>query len=269
MTTKNSVLLIVKQFPGIEYNGVLNKISGNYGSVNSARAALSRALKDMNALGWIAKRDNHWFVTDKGQLILNSEMKNKLLFRLNQTVHEEPLSEIDSIVEQLSILIERSKNDPDLLKAAKNAIRFSLSDLSSISEKVKARQSQLLYLSEVLEKQIKSLQELDFFDTRMVSPREKTLSLLQDIASKTNASELFLSAAPMVIEPLAAQLNEKPAQDNLTITQKNFPAFFDYLAGQFQQEQLLPLTITVAPYTIRITNTQASVTAPYAKLHEL
>src|SRR3989344_3673216 len=108
MTTKNAVLLIIKQFPGIDYNTLVSKIASDYGSVNSARAALSRALKDMNALGLVGKRDNRWVVLEKGTLALNSEMKNKLLFKLNTTVSSARAeNEIDSIVEQLSTLIER------------------------------------------------------------------------------------------------------------------------------------------------------------------
>ncbi len=270
MTTKNSVLLIIKQFPGIEYHTLLSKTSANYGSVNSARAALSRALKDMNALAWIGKRDNHWFVTDKGQLILNSEMKNKLLFRLNQTIQtKENLNEIDAIVEQLSILIERSKNDPDLLKAAKNAVRFSITDLEEIQKRVTNRKTQLDYFCGILDKQIHALRELDFLDTRLVSPPEKIISIFQDLLSKNNPNELFVSANPILIDQIAQQLNEKAIQDNLTISNKNFNGFLEFLASQYQQEKIPSISISFSPFLIRMSSNQTTITAPFSKLTEL
>ena len=76
MTAKNAILLIIKQSPGIDYNSIVAKIASNYGSVNSARAALSRAIKDMNAVGLIEKRDNRLFATEKGQIQIRSEMKS-------------------------------------------------------------------------------------------------------------------------------------------------------------------------------------------------
>ena len=66
MTARNSILLIVKQQPGIEYNSLLNKIAGSYGSIESARAALSRSIRYLAALGLIARKKNKLFATGKG-----------------------------------------------------------------------------------------------------------------------------------------------------------------------------------------------------------
>ena len=52
MTTKNAILLIVKQNNGIDYNSLLNKFSSSYSNINSARAALSRSLKDLISFGF-------------------------------------------------------------------------------------------------------------------------------------------------------------------------------------------------------------------------
>jgi hypothetical protein len=252
MTTKNAVLLIIKQFPGIDYNTLVSKIASDYGSVNSARAALSRALKDMNALGLVGKRDNRWFVLEKGTLVLNSEMKNKLLFKLNTTVSASRAEhEIDSIVEQLSTLIERSKNDADLLRAAKTAVRFSLSDLSAIAVSATARQQQLAYLADVLDKQVKSLQELDFLDTRQIAPLERTIPLLQELLAKANPAEVFVTTSPETAQQLAAQFSEKSSHENLHLSPKSYPAFVAHLASQIQEGRVANLTVSFSPYALR------------------
>ena len=92
MTARNSILLIVKQQPGIEYNELLNRIAGSYGSIESARAALSRSIRYLTALGLIARRGNSLFATGKGKALLNSEMQNKLLLRLNELMAKKDVS---------------------------------------------------------------------------------------------------------------------------------------------------------------------------------
>ncbi len=271
MTAKNSFLLIIKQFPGIEYNVLLSKISSNYGSVNSARAALSRALKDMNALSWIEKRSNKWFATEKGQTVLNSEMKNKLLFRLNQSVQSKNRAqEIDAIVEQLSVLIERSKNDADLLKAAKNAVRFSIQDLSVLSDEVNARLEQTRYWSEVFQKQIESLRELDFNDSRILTENENPISFVQSLVEKNKPEELFVSGDAAFIGQLGAHLGEKTAHENAVVLARHFEAFFAFLRAKTEKQEVLLLSsVSFAPFTVRFSPVHTTVSAPHSKLKEL
>src|SRR3989338_6120857 len=99
MTARNAVLLIIKQNQGIEYNALLNKIAPNYSTLNSARAALSRTLKDLRAFGLVTKQGNNLFITEKAGTEISSEMKSKLILKLNQLVRSKnaPLN-INSIV---------------------------------------------------------------------------------------------------------------------------------------------------------------------------
>lgn len=86
MTNKNAVLLIIKQNNGIEYNDLLNKIAATYSNINSARAALSRTVKDITALGLVVRQGDKLFISQKGLTETNKEMKNKLLLKLNETI---------------------------------------------------------------------------------------------------------------------------------------------------------------------------------------
>ncbi|MCX6799440.1 MAG: hypothetical protein NTW59_05095, partial [Candidatus Diapherotrites archaeon] len=131
MTARNNMLLIIKQHPGIEYPALLNKIAATYGSLESARAALSRSIRYLSALGFVARKENRLFATSKGTASLGTEMRNKLILRLNETVGaQDSLQKIDSIVEMLHTLIERSKQDSDLLRSAKGSAGFYISDIA-------------------------------------------------------------------------------------------------------------------------------------------
>lgn len=191
MTTKNSILLIIKQKQGIEYNSLLNKLSSSYDNINSARAALSRALKDLSALGMIQRRGNNIFVTSKGIASLHTEMKSKLLMKLGTTMKSrDPISEIDAIVQQLHTLIERSKEDADLLKAAKGSSDFYISNLVSINKNLENKVKHFQYLQKILEQQIKTLEELNFNDSKTFRWDEKVLNTLK-LLPKSTGTEIF------------------------------------------------------------------------------
>ena len=191
MTTRNSILLILKQSPGVEFNALLSKISANYGNINSARAALSRALKDMNAVGLVQRQERKIFATDKGMAALGSEMKTKLILRLNELVKgEKNVESIDSIIELVSTLIERAKQDADLLKAARGSTAISLSDLQRIGEKLEAKTRHLNYLSEVLIQQIDSLKQLNFNDSVSL-PWNEGAKILNIVVEKSLGQEVL------------------------------------------------------------------------------
>lgn len=193
MTTKNSILLTIKQNQGIEYNSLLNKLSSSYNSINSARAALSRALKDLNALGMIQRKNNNIYATNKGTAFLNMEMKNKLLIKLSNTIKlRDPIAEIDTLVQQLHTLIERSKEDSDLLKAAKGSADFYISDLTVINKNLEKRTKHLQYLQKVFAQQIELLEKMNFNDAKHFKWDKKVYSVLKSLPKKTDADSLIM-----------------------------------------------------------------------------
>ncbi len=269
MTAKNAILLIIKQSPGIDYNSILSKIAPNYGSVNSARAALSRAIKDMRAVGLIEKRENRLFATEKGQIQIRSEMKSKLVIKLNQTVLDKnSTEEIGSIVEQLAVLIERSKADADLLKAAKGAIAFSVSDLRNIQEHVNKRVNQLHYLQEVFQKQIDALQQMDFLDSVSFPLNPGNAEKLKQLLHKTEGTELVLgSSNQQQTEELALLLNEKTKSGTLLLPKTKTDSLFEELLRKEGQNNF-ETSLRMAGFTIRIQNQHITVSAPFSQLGE-
>jgi len=269
MTAKNAILLIIKQSPGIDYNSIVAKIASNYGSVNSARAALSRAIKDMNAIGLIEKRENRLFTTEKGQVQIHSEMKSKLVLKLNQVVLDKnSTEEIGSIVEQLAVLIERSKADSDLLKAAKGATAFSISDLRNIQEHVNKRVNQLHYLQEIFQKQIDSLQQMDFSDSVSFPLNPENAEKIKQLLQKTEGTELLLgSSNQQHTEELSLLLNEKTKSGTLLLAKAKTDSLFEALLQKASQNNF-ETSLRLSSFTIRLQNQRITVSAPFSQLGE-
>src|SRR3989344_2187442 len=217
MTTQNNILLIVKQNRGIDYNALLTKISPNYASINSARAALSRAMKDAMAFGLVVKQNNAFFLTQKGELSLSTQLKNDLLIRLNKTINvKDPVSEIDSIVKQLHTLIERSKQDTDLLKAARGSTDFHLSDLSEINRQLSERTKHFEYLINIFSSQIDALKAMNFNDSQTFSLNDANFSKLTKLSEKADLQQFMLESNDTIfIESLAEKHSIKTKSGNL------------------------------------------------------
>ncbi len=192
MTSKNAVLLIVSQNPGITYSDLLSKIAPNYSNLNSSRAALSRVLKDAVSFGMIQKREHQLFLTDKGLANLKVKMHDKLVLKLNQLMKVRSIeSNPGPLVQHLSVLLERSKIDPRLLDNARASVNFSIADLESVHKDVQSHLKQMQYLEQNLQNQIQSLKELNFPASKHLSLHELQPKLSQLIAN-SNAQELHV-----------------------------------------------------------------------------
>jgi len=260
----------MKQSPGIEYNELLNRIASDYSGLNSARAALSRTLKDMAALGFVQRQGTKLFVTDKGLLEINSEMKNKLLLKLNYAVNsKEPVSEIDSIVKMLHALIERSKADTDLLKAAKSSSGFYISDLIELKNKTDERTKLFKYLSSVLMNQISSLKDLNFNDFRKISLSDETIPMLLGIVEKQGTETVAVECSN---NSFFADVKEKFAvkQDNHSLLlEKSLIKDFLEKVKDFPQTEKNTVKIYLPSMQVKIQNPDVFLIAPHSHLKKL
>ncbi len=168
MTSKTSILLIVSQSPGIDYQALLSKIAPNYANLNSARAALSRVLKDAVSFGMVTKQNHQLFLTEKGQASLKVKMHDKLVLKLNQIMNVRSVSSNpDPLVQHLSVLLERGKIDPRLLDNARASVNFSVDELHRVHEGVKQNIKHMEYLEKTLANQLQQLRELNFPSERV------------------------------------------------------------------------------------------------------
>lgn len=164
MTFNNSVLLIVKQSPGIDYNNLFTRTSTRYKNPSSAKSALARALKDLISFGQLKKEGNRFFVTDKGLSTINIEMKDKLVIKLNDEM-KKPLDNLEDIVKLLVILSQRGQADKDLLNNAKENASFTIREVDELQVKIRSQRKYLKKMSFLLEQQSLKLKELDFNDS--------------------------------------------------------------------------------------------------------
>ena len=267
MTAKNSLLLIINQSPGIDYNSLLNKTAPNYSNINSARAALSRALKDLLIFGFILKKKNNFFVTDKALAQINSEMKNKLLVHLNQTLlSKNSVSDAASVVRQLQVMIERSKQDSTLLKAAKGSTKFYIQDIADLEEKISRQAKHHLYLQGVLSEQIKSLKELDFNDYRKISLDSKTFDKIKKICETFSISEAVIECgSEEFLQRIASELSI-PARKNFSIKTDNLEKFLSFL----EKESPIPeIFIFLSQVKVKITGKEVFFLGPSSALKSL
>ncbi|MBN1941627.1 MAG: hypothetical protein JW772_05625 [Candidatus Diapherotrites archaeon] len=270
MTQRNNFLLIVKQYQGIEYNTLLNRVAPEYGSINSARAALSRTVKDLTALGFLHRQGSKLYVTDKGMYEINSEMKNKLLLRLNSAVNSKnQVSEIDSIVKMLQTLIERSKADNDLLKAARSSSNFVISDLEELRKNTEQKVNQLNYLSKILLNQINSLKKLNFNDSKEFNLNAETIPLLHLMLEQQQSEHIWVECSnKKFMENANIQLQAKQ-ENNSLLLDKNQLKNLILQVLEFPQTEKNRVKIFLPSIQIQIENPKAYLTAPFKNLKEI
>ncbi len=265
MASRTSILLIAKQGNGIEYNNLLNKIMGDYSNINSARAALSRTLKDLNALGFIRKRGDLIQLTNKGIAKVNMEMKNKLLLKINKMVKEKRAEENpDEFVKLLSTLIERGKQDKDLLKIAKESSSFFVSDIIDLKKKVGVKARHYSYLEGVLNKHIVSLKEMDFKNSK----KTENIGLLKRFALNY-ANRAGLNEFPVtsnneeLLEHFQKQLGGEIKGKNLLLKKEKLAALLELIEKTKEKQKI---SIFLHDIELRFLEKHALLIGPALKL---
>ncbi|MEK6942399.1 MAG: hypothetical protein AABW85_06085 [archaeon] len=260
---------MILQSPGIDYNSLLNKCSANYSNVNSARAALSRALKDFSIYGLVRRQSHNFFATDKAVIMVNSEMKNKLVLKLNQAVNsKKPISEINLIVQRLSTLVERAKHDPGLLKAAKGSVDFSISDLMRLGGEVDSQANHLSYIKGVLDSHIGTLCELDFNDVKKTD-FSNAIVLSKTLLQKIGLNEFFVETpSEQVAQKIEAGLEQKFKKNSLTVPAKELDKIFGSIQFLEVQEKKL-VAVFLPPVKINFKENEAYFLGPYSLINSL
>lgn len=165
MTFNNSVLLILKQNQGMEFNELLLRISSRYKNQSSAKSALLRSLKNLESIGKIKRKDSFIFITDKGLFSIQWDMREKLIIKLNEAF-KKPIENIEEIVQLLIVLSERASESNDLLISAKENSEFTIKDVSDLQDKITRYQEKLDKMRALLGVQEEKLRELNFVDLK-------------------------------------------------------------------------------------------------------
>lgn len=267
MTTKNAILLIVKQNNGIDYNSLLNKFATSYSNINSARAALSRSLKDLSIFGFIARKGNRYFILEKGESEIYSALKNKLVLGLNSSMAQKhPENEVDSIVSKLQVLIERSKDDRDLLKTSKSSIGFSITDLDNVGKKLEKKVTHLKYLSKVLSEQVNSLKEMDFNDSFARPLAKESVSLIVSIFSSFNEKEFVVECSNKdVLEKLENKFKVSARNNSFSIKKSSFKELAKFMEKNKDEFALNVVTVFSSSLKTQFYNQKIFLSGPYSE----
>lgn len=272
MASQGSILLMIKQSPGIPYNSLLSKISGNYSNINSARAALSRTVKYNRALGLIDRRGHQLYLTEKGTGKLGAEMKNKLVLQLNRLLQDELAYErIDPIIEHLSTLIARSREDSDLLQLARTSAEFSIADIEYVSEKLEKKILHWNYLKGILDHHIQSMRALDFSQRVDKKFNEKTMKKLQHLLHVHTAADFFMEAPPEFLTYVQEKIGGERKGQHLFFPANQFLPVLTFLKSLYTSEKTehKQCNIFFSGVRLYITRTRISITGLYSKLKEL
>ncbi|MEM4598782.1 MAG: hypothetical protein QW400_03795 [Candidatus Diapherotrites archaeon] len=259
MVSKEAILLILKQRQGIKYTEVLSSILSDYSSINSARAALSRIVRYLSALGYITRKNGSLYITDKGNAYLYGRMKSKLIIKLNNSVKEKNANET---VKQLSVLIERSKIEKELLDIARNNAGFYICDIEQIWVDLDKQSKQLTYLSGILKKQIETLKEMDFPNKRVFN-RDLLKEIFRRLFEQGEKDTLIITAYKQTLEAIAIKMGLQTQADTLTVPPERA---FELLS--FLEEKNLNVGIALRGFLFSV-GESIEVIAPASKLDML
>lgn len=165
MTFNNTILLILKQNGSEEFNELLSRISHRYKNNSTAFAALSRAIKNLGSSGLVKKVGSRIFITDKGLVSIQIEMREKLVLRLNELL-KKPLDNLEEIVQLLIVFSERANESNDLLLNARENAFFTIKHISDLQEKIDQRKDFLEKMASLIGVQEERLRELNFNDSK-------------------------------------------------------------------------------------------------------
>ena len=194
MTLLDSILLQINQ-KKTTFNELLTRIIPNYSSVESARAALSRVVKNLVSFEYIQKTEDFYEITEKGKKIVESKLQDKMLNNINsindllqKSQPSKSLQYLDDVVKNLQIFLERSKEDSTLLKIGKTSATFYISDLLILKETVEKRLSNF---QNTLDRQINVLKELNFEDQFVANLDNNAFELIKEIAKENSITEII------------------------------------------------------------------------------
>ena len=184
------------------------------------------------------------------------------------------MNEIDSIVKDLHTLIERSKTDSDLMKAAKGSVEFHLTDLERLNESLKKQSAHLTYLNKVFSTQINSLKELGFNDVKAITLTDEGLKEIERIFSNLSGQEFSLqSNDKKLMEKLAQSLAKKSDREISPLNAKNclkaVKVLQDDFAGDLTSTQWPLLKVYASNLVFKFTPSTAYVIGPAPDLANL
>jgi len=275
MALMESILLQISQNK-TKYNDLLLKIRPNYSSEGSARAALSRALKNLIAFGEITKTNDFYELTEKGKQIVENKLKNPNLAIINDLLNKTKgtnLTYVDEIIKNIHIYLEKAKIDPSLLKMGKTGATFYISDLENIKKLVDKQISNYTHLSETLQKQINTLQEQNFEDAASFNLDEDSFEYIYYFCKIYNINELIIDCAiggPETISFFEKHSKfTKKGETTFILKTENIADLKKILFESFENTMNLKFKIYLEEIIIKVEFGRLYITGPYNQINKI
>ncbi len=226
MAFRDFVLLVVKQNPEISSEALVLKFKDKYGSYESARAAVYRAIKDLTSLSCVHKtKDGKLRITAKGEELLTTQMKNKLILRLSEMISKHDVENADRILSQLHTLVERTKENPEFISIARSSSGFYITDLLFLEVLLDKKIMLMEKLKKSLDKYKNFLKEHNFPDYLLFPFSEKTIKKLDaNIKKDQEIKKIVFTTSENFRKALAKKYNLDPRKE-LVIGKKLFKRF--------------------------------------------
>lgn len=258
MTFNNSVLLILKQNQGIEFTELYLRIAPRYKNSLSAKAALLRSLKNLESEGLIKRKESSVFITDKGLVSIQIDMKEKLIIKLNEAF-KRPTYNIEEIVQLLIVLSERASESSDLLISAKENAEFTIRDISNLQDDITRYQEKLEKMRALLGVQEERFRELNFIDS-------KSFVFDEEFLKKCKKA---LVGEKLIVETIDSDFKQKIPEiflkENKIIVEKEFESTFFKLV---LENPLIKMTFYLPKIKCIISKGSAFCFADYNTLKE-
>jgi hypothetical protein len=162
-------------------------------------------------------------LTNKGLAAINLEMKDKLIIKLNDLM-KKPGTQLDELVRGLVTLSQRSANEPDLLKSAKENAAFTLKDLEDVRKRISEQKVFLEKMDSIISTQIQKLEELNFNDYFEADLNEKFAKrVVEIIGAEKIAAEVSDEA---LVKEIRALMQKHPP---LSFISADFNQFVELL----------------------------------------
>ncbi len=276
MALSDSILLQISQ-KKTNYNDLLTKMVSNYSSVNSAKAALSRALKNLVAFGEVEKNNDDYFLTEKGRQTIESKLKNKILININDLLEKSrkksSLEDVDEIVKNLQIFLERSKQDPSFLKTGKTSSNFYISDLEILKKEIDSSVSHYTYISSILSNHITILKNENFEDYLIFNLNSKTFDLFKYVLELYSFEELTIDCSNQYPQTItffeSNNIFIKKNDFTFKLNIKDFDSFKDFILKDFEQSLSIRFKIYINDILVRFSFGKVYFFGPFTIIEKI
>jgi hypothetical protein len=186
--------------------------------------------------------------------------------QISKTITKEnPTKALPNLVKNLAALVEQAKRDNELLNVARKSRTFKLNQLRKIARENEEYAKHIQYLVGVLDKQIKTLEELNFYDELFLPATEEAILAITGVCQDGKAKEVLVEADGKLDSQMVEEFNAVRKKEGLCVEKYKLATLLQWLITQHASNTKVlahDIRITLGGHTIK-------VAGPFKKLSKL